>query len=80
MSSALGKLDHVDDVAGEIDLEGALPQGGDVDPLDDTAVACSRSVGLGKDRYGGYRCDVSHGLEWWCPAKIASWGQVHSPH
>ena len=37
MGTALGKLDHVDNVTSEIDLEGAPPQGGDVYPLDDAA-------------------------------------------
>ncbi len=35
--AALGKLDHVGNVTNEIDLEGAPPQGDDVDPLDNTA-------------------------------------------
>ena len=37
MWAGLGKLDHVDNVTDEIDLEGALTQGRDVGPLDDTA-------------------------------------------
>jgi hypothetical protein len=35
--TGLRQLDHVDNVADKIDLEGTLPQGGDVDPLDDPA-------------------------------------------
>ena len=37
MGTALGKLDHVDNVTSEIDLEGTPPQGCDVYSLDDTA-------------------------------------------
>ena len=37
MGTVLGKLDHVDNVTSEINLEGTPPQGGDVYSLDDTA-------------------------------------------